>query len=524
MRQRTRLVINTLVNTAARFVAVAIQFVLIPFAIGILGRSYYGLWVIVGQIFAYTRLLDMGLRSAVEREVALRLSRGEPEKINPYVNTAAAYYLAAGLLVAVMTGIVAVYFGDWFKVEPEYLWSCRGMVLCAGLALALSIPQNAYAAVLSGLQRWDILSGSEVLADILRAALILALLSHVGVGGGLILMAAATAIPRLLAAFLRTLAALRLCEHVRVQPWKGQRVLLGGILGFGANSVLYMVTLAFGAQLAQILIGALMSTAEAADFAVAMLLLIGGHGFVVAFGLHARVVASKYDGEGNVRALRHLLLRSARYSGMVSLAGVIGLVVFVDPLLRLWVGGGSEYSGPEGTLLLDRIATTCRVLVLAYGLFWMQLPAHSVLTGMGRHRFPALIAVASWVVSMILVAIAASAVDANIEKVAWAMTLPIIPAFGVILPWYCCREIAQPIGAYLWEGYGIPMLGCLPAGVVGFLWNHYNPAHTWWTLIGELACCGLVLVLCGWFGVLAKDDRSPMIESVVAVYRRFLQR
>ena len=518
MRQRTRLTANSCFNVLARLVTVATRFVIIPFAIGVLGRGHYGVWVVVGQIFAYTRILDTGLRSAIARQVAVGLARNDYDKLNRHVNTAAGYYVIVGLLIVVLTGTISFFFPAWFDVDPELRSAARIMVLCSGLALACSVPQNAYSAVVTGFQRYDIICGSQILADLLRLALILLLLREVGVGGGLILLALASGGTALCAATLRTLAALRMCKHVRFEPWRADPSLLGGLMWFGINSLIYMMSVSVGVQLAQIVIGGLMSTAEAADFNIATMFLLAGHSFVVAFGISARVVASKYDGERNDKMLGHLLFRSTRYSGFVALAGMMILLLFSSSLLRLWIGG--EYPGVEGAATLERIASTCRILTIGYGLFWLLLPAYNVVNGMGRHKLPAMLAAAAGILSMSLVALLASTENATIERVAWGVVLPIIPVWGVVMPWYCCRETRQPIGAYVWEGFAIPAMGCVPAGVVGFLLNYYYPAPTWWVLIGQLACYATVLLVIGWFLGLAADDRLHMVDSVRSILRR----
>ncbi len=517
MRQRTLLIINSLVNTGARVVAIGVRFLLVPFIIGVIGDSNYGLWAVVGQIFAYTHFLDMGLRSAIAREVARRLGSGETDKINRYVNTAGAYYLVATLLILVMVVVVTACYTDWYEVDPEHVWYARAMVLVAGLAVAYAIPHNAYGAVLAGLQRYDIVSGAHVLEDVIRAGLIFALLGRVSIGWGLVLLAVATGGARAIGATLRSVAGIRLCEHVKFQPFRGDRSLLPGMFAFGVNSVIYSMSHTVGSQLALILIGACISPAHAAGFSLAVVLMTAAHSLILTFGISARVVASKYDGEKNEKMLRHLLLRSTRYGNLVTLAGVSVLVMFPSALLHLWMGGRFEGD-------LNAVAAACQVLAIGHGLFWLLLPGFNVVNGMGRHKFPAAVAVTAAIVSMIAVAILASRQGATLVSVSWGVTVPMIPIWAVVLPIYCCRVTGQPMGRYLWEGFAIPALGCLPAAVAAYLFNRYYGAATWWTLIWQLGCFAALLALSAWFFVLAADDRSQAVRSATGLLRRIRRR
>lgn len=518
MQQRSRLIVNSAFNVSARAVTIVSRFIIVPFAVAVLGRSHYGIWAVVGQIFAYSRILDMGLRSAVSREVALGLASGDHATMNRQINSAAGYYLAAGALVMTAAAGISVFFPGWFDVPSDMSAASRVMVLCSALGVACSIGMSGYAAVLVGMQRYDIVSGAQVLADLLRLALILLLLRQFSAGGGLIVLAASSGGTTAVAAILSALMALRLCAPIRFEPWRVDRTVLRGLMAFGVNSVIYMMAIGVGCQLAQIVVGAVIGTADAADFNVAMLFLLAAHAFVIAFGISTRVVASRYDGEARGDMIRKLLLRSTRYSGLFVLAGVVAIWLYSDSLFSLWIG--DEYGGVEGTAALARVGRTCRILLIGYGLFWLSMPGYNVLNGMGRHRFPAVVAGAAGLASMVLVTILALLPDASIHRVAWGVVVPAIPVWGLVLPWYCCRETGQPIGQYVWHGFAIPLLGCVPAGIIGFLCTRFWPATNWLTLIGQLAGCGCVLLLVAWFGVFAADDRAHLKSAVRGVLAR----
>ena len=518
MRQKTRLIVNSLVNVSAGIVGLGVRFVLVPFAIGILGQGPYGLWVVVGQMFAYLRILEMGLISAVAREVALHLGRGEPEEVDRYVNTAGAYYVFVGLATLVFTAVVAYFYTDWFEVEEQYCWHVRLMVVGAGLAIAYGVPQNAYAAMLGGIQRYEIVAGSAVLEHLTRLILVLILLPRVSLGWGLVVLGLSTAGTHAMGATIRTLSALRLCKYVKWRPWRGDRKLIWGMLSFGVNSVVFMMSLTVASQLAQILIAATMSPAQATDFSLAVILLTAGHSFVCTFSISTRVVASKYHGEQNEDMLRHLLLRSTRYCALVSIVGLLALTLFPEALLHLWVG--SKYEGAEGLAALDRVALSLRILAITYGLFWLTLPAFNVANGMGRHKLPALVAVLAAAVSMVVVVVITMRDGVTIDRVAWGVALPMVPAWALIVPCYCCRAIKQPIWGFVWQGYVRPALSCLPAGIAAYLFNRYDSAVTWWTLGWQLVLFGAVALGSAWFFVLAPDDRRHLLLPVTRLWQR----
>jgi len=518
MQQRTRLIVNSFANVSARLVTLAVGFVIIPFAIGVMGRSVYGTWIIVGQLFGYTRFLESGLRASVMRQVAMRIARGEHELLNRHVNTAGAYFLIVGLVIAVLTVVLCVFFPGWFDVDPDYRSSARIMVIVAGLALACTVPTYAYVSIAAGLQRYDIIAGTQIAADVLRLVLILFLLERVGIAGGMILLAVAAGGCTLLGALARTVMSFRLWKEARFHPWRPELPLLRGMVGFGINTVLFAVSVSAVSQFAQIMIGALMSTAQATDFRLAMEMILGANAFILACAVGIVPAASKYHGERNAEALRQLFVRSTRYVAVLTVVAVIGLSAFSPAFLTLWQG--DNYAGAEGAATLARIAKTCRILVVGHGLFWLMLPAFQVINGIGRNRVPAAVALVTGAVAMALILALSLRQDAEINDVAWGVVLPIIPAWAVLLPLYCCRVVGESVATFLLRGLGIPLLGCLPACLLALALAVYFPAASWRALLGQIAACGIVLLPLGWWMVAIPDDRLHIVASVRGTLRR----
>ncbi len=522
MQQSSRMMVNSLMNVIARVVTLAARFVIVPFAIGSLGRSAYGVWIVVGQIFAYLRLFEMGMRSSVTRETAVRIARGEHEELNRYVNSAAAYYFGVAGVIVLITTVVAIFYPSWFDVSPEQSAASRVMVMVTGVTLAATVPLFAYGAVAAGLQRYDIVSGTQILADIVRVAVIFALLKSFGVGGGMVLLAIASGGSMLLGAAVRTILTLRHWPQGRFEPWNADRALIPGMISFGVNTVIFVMFTSAAAQVAQILIAALISPAEATDFRNAMELIGGVHAFIMACAVTITPAAGKYFGEQNLPALRRLLVDGTRYGAVLAMTGVVGLFAFSDGFLRLWLG--SAYPGEEGTLALQRIAGTTRILAIGHGLFWMLLPAFHVVNGIGRHRFPAAIALVSGMSGVALVLTICLATTPGIEAVAWCVVLPIIPSWALVLPIYCCRVAGQPLREFVWEGLMIPALGCAPAALLSWWLPRLYEPNGWAALLAELAAFGVVLFTGFAWIVLGREERAGLWKMVLDVLPRLRRR
>ena len=60
---------NVLSNWVALVVTAVISFVLTPILVHGLGHFYYGLWILVGSLVDYFGLLDVGIRTTLQRFV-----------------------------------------------------------------------------------------------------------------------------------------------------------------------------------------------------------------------------------------------------------------------------------------------------------------------------------------------------------------------------------------------------------------------------------------------------------------------
>lgn len=516
MQQRTILILNSLTQLLSRAVTIGTRFFILPFAISVLGRAHYGVWIVVGQIFAYTRILEAGLRGAVVRHVAIGLARGDATTVDRYVNSASGYFAMIGLLVVGLTVGLSVVFPSWFHVAPEYAAHARIMVICSGVALAITIMQYAYTAVLSGMQREDFMSGTQLGTDLLMTLLIFGLLTRFDVGGGLVAMAVISGGCTLLGAFVRTWYALRICPSLTWRPWRIERPLVWEMAVFGINTVIYMMAVMVAAQLAQIVIGARISTAVATDFRVAMELISGVHTLVIAATIAVKAAAGRYSGMDDGDKLRMLCIRSTRYASIITFSGVLGLAVFGTTFLQLWQG--SNYPGAEGKQHLASMADTTRILAIGFGTFWLLMPTFNVVNGMGRHHFPARLALASGILSMMAVLIAAFRGSTAIETYALAVVAPVVPIYGVAMTLYGCRTIGESIANFLRQGLIVPLLGMIPAVLLGWWLNSQWPAATWLVLFGQLLVCGAVTFAATGIFVLIPDDR----QHVVALVRKKL--
>jgi O-antigen/teichoic acid export membrane protein len=173
---------NVLANYAGKAWSALMALVFIPVYIKFVGIEAYGLVGFFVALQVVFSLFDMGLSTALNRELA-RNPAGHDDNSRPrnLVRTLEIIYVlvAAGiaLLVAVLAPLIA---GYWISSNTLSVQSVSGAVQLMGLTIALQWPFALYSGGLLGLQKQVLLNGVTIIAATLRwggAALVLWLVS-----------------------------------------------------------------------------------------------------------------------------------------------------------------------------------------------------------------------------------------------------------------------------------------------------------------------------------------------------------
>jgi O-antigen/teichoic acid export membrane protein len=146
---------NLLANFAGRVWASGISLVFIPLYIRFLGIESYGLIGIYLSLMALFSILDMGLSTTLNRELArLSTAPGTEQEARDMVRSMEAVYWGIGFLVALATILLA-------PLVPRYWVNPKGVtadtvqraVMIMGFLIAFDWPAALYTGGLMGLQR-----------------------------------------------------------------------------------------------------------------------------------------------------------------------------------------------------------------------------------------------------------------------------------------------------------------------------------------------------------------------------------
>ena len=173
---------NMMANFGSKAWQALMSLIFVPFYIKFMGIESYGLIGLFISLQAVFSLMDMGLSTTINRELArLSLLPERALEMRDLVRTLELLYwgiaVFIGLVVVSLSGPIAHYWVNTGKLSPE---TVQQTLIIIGVVMALEWPLSLYSGGLMGLQRQVLLSGIHVFASALKsvgAVLILWLVS-----------------------------------------------------------------------------------------------------------------------------------------------------------------------------------------------------------------------------------------------------------------------------------------------------------------------------------------------------------
>ncbi|MBU0638914.1 MAG: oligosaccharide flippase family protein [Planctomycetes bacterium] len=485
MDQGKRLAVNTICNVSNLVVHAGVGFFLAPFILQHLGPERNGIWALAGSSLAYANLLSLGLNSAVNRWIPMYLVEKNYDGINRVVNTTLVVYGLGAAALAVFVAILAWGFPSWFDIAPEYHLAARLTVCFVGMGLTCMVGMNVFPAVLSGLQRYDLITGSAVVTEILR---VIAIVTAFFSGLGLIALGLASGLCHVVRNTLYVTMAWRKCPQLKIKPSLARWQVFREMFGYSVNTLMYACGQIIQSKAALILVGAAISTAAASDYYMP-LILVGVIGRVVQVGAAAmKPAATHLDTQERSEQVRRLYLMGTKYGLMIVLPIATLVLAFAPQIMRIWLKDDFVPVGPAILMILT-VAVTFRV--------W-HVPAFYVVVGLGKHRMFGLVTIITAVASVLMGLLLATAGDLGVIGVAIGFAVPdVLLALFVITP-YCCRNVEISVWKEI-TGSVVPALVASIPVIAALLVTraYFEPT----SLVGLMAVVGIAVgpALVGWW-------------------------
>lgn len=449
---------------------------LAPFILHHLGDTAFGIWVLIFSITGYYGLFDFGIRSSILRYFSRSLATNDREELGKIINTSLFAYTCVGVLTFVLTLALAPYLDKLFHITPEFHSTARSLLLTVGAAVALGFPLEISGSLLEGLQRFDIVNLSGIVATIVRGVLIVVALRH---GGGILSVALITVAAPLITAIVRGVIVQRICPL----PFGWQYVDRATFRKMAGYSSITFITIVAGRlkfKTDEIIIGSMMSAVAITYFNIGARIVDYAGLVVVGAAQIFLPMSSRSDAVGNTDALRRIFVLGNRFCALVILPICATLVILGKSVIEVWVG--KRYVATSYPILV--------IMIVATTLMWVQGASTRVLFGISKHRMLAVVTLIEGAANVVLSVLLVRPYGIIGDSLGTA--IPMFCSMVFFLPSHMCRQLGVQMRTYLREAYMLPVLLCFPMIAAMLLLKMWFAPHTFAQLAVHLSIASLV--------------------------------
>jgi O-antigen/teichoic acid export membrane protein len=478
---------NLAANWLGHGATIAVLFFLSPYIVHTLGKVEYGLWSLLTVLTGYMGLMDLGIRASTGRFIVLYLAKEDEKAVDETIRTALGFYSALGLFVVALGAVLGWMFPALFRSVPEeYHLIAQLLLPLLALNVLLSALQGVFASVLAAHERFDLARSVDITVLVLRAvATVTALwwgyritaLAVVSLGGHAAALAGSYVLAR------------HVYRPLRVWPMSCTKVRLRELFGYGLAAFVSRISYQIMGQTDLIIAGAAIGVSATAVYSVgAMLVFYSGrfleHIGATLFPALQRAVAREEAGD-----TRWLFLRTGRLWLVFGLLAYVGMIVFAEPFIRLWM------LGPQfDEASIRQAALVMQILAGSKLLFLFKGQSGSVLNAMGRVRLTAATVAVEAVLNLALSLLFVLGFGWGLAGIAGGTLAARLLAGTFIVPWYACAAARIPWRRYLLEVGGLGLAAGSLFALVCLGVRAMLPGGTWPLFFGQV---GLATALYG---------------------------
>ena len=345
---------------------------MLPFNVAYLGKSAYGLWVLVASVTVFFSMLDMGYGVAQVKFAALYRAKGDSGALNEIASTMFCVFTAIGLLTYAVAILLSINLEHFFHITPLQATTGRSVLLLISAYVAMGFPFSVFGGIVNGFQRMYLNGIVAVITALVVAVVNVAVLKA---GYGLLELVTATTAVKILSYFAYALNAYRVFPALRIRVHYFSWNRLREVTGFSSFILLIDLANKINYSTDAIVIGVFLSTSAVAVWAVAQRLIeivqrvsdqLNGALFPV-------VVESSTTRQ--IDKLQNILLQGTRLSLAMVIPMSTGLALLSPPVVTAWVG--PDYAGSVPVIYILGIAVAFRV---------GSATSAMLLKGSGQHR------------------------------------------------------------------------------------------------------------------------------------------
>lgn len=501
---RSRLVSNVSITWIGQMIYLVAGFVMPRMIDHKLGQEVLGVWDFCWSLVAYSRFVDFGITTSVNRYVGRLWAQRDIAGINRVVSSSTVALALTAMLMMLGTVIAVITLPYWFADRLNgYVGVTQKSVFCLGLMLSVNSAVGGYNGVLTGCHRWELQTMRNVGWYVIS---VIGMLFALWMGGGLVALAVITAFCTIMGHLTVVALAYRVCPGLKLRRADIHWATMKELYAYGGKALVPTISEMLLYQTASVLVMGSLGPGALAVFTRPRSLLRQVDALERKMAMILVPTTSSLEGAGQLQQIQHLMVKSVRYSIFLVLPMVVVLALFGGDLMQLWMGPDYRNWGLLAILGVGFLGTS------------VQTPIFSLLSGLNAHGRAGVFQLIGSALSVASVFVALKIFHGGVEWAALALTAPLLIVNLICLPMLLCRRLGLNLGTFYRKVAMHPVLYVLPFAacmVIGrLLFNSY-------IIEAVIACLAgaAFLVARYWTNVLPNRVKSSVLAVRAKVMR-----
>ncbi|MCK9332185.1 MAG: hypothetical protein M0Q19_03300 [Candidatus Cloacimonetes bacterium] len=331
---RKRMIINTVSNYGKMIISITISIFLTRILFLGLSREEYGFWALLWSIFGYSLLLDFGFGTAVQKHTSECNVNKDWNKFNRIVSTVFFTYALFAVLIIIFAILLSFNIQRVFGFDISNIDYFRNVTILFGIGSAICFPFGFFTEILRGLQKMharNIIQTTFLILNFVGMAIMVHLKLNLR---GMVFVALGT---NFLSSLTMMFTVQKLIPNFSIRWRYYDKSLLRSVMGFSLFAYLITFTNLIILKTDQLVISIFGSVALVAVYQISIRLADTYQKFSAQFLDNLGPVSATLFAAGNKSKMTEIMLQSNRLMGLISSMLVIPLLVFVKPLLNIWL-------------------------------------------------------------------------------------------------------------------------------------------------------------------------------------------
>lgn len=429
-------------------ITVILGFFLTPFVVHSLGRTGYGIWVLVGSFIGYYGLLNLGVSSAMTRYIARYSAQGDSKALNEVASTALTMFVVTGALGVLLSVVLAPVLADFFQVAEDQRAVFIRLLWMIGIATGIGFPSGVLGSLVTAREHFLAANILAITRELLRAGLTVLFLT---LGWGLLGIGLAPLVSTVVGILSNIILARIFAGDVKLRLMHANLKTLGMLLLYGGVTTVIAIADIMRSNLDSFVIAKWIGLSSVGIYGIAAAIL---HYVVRLITTGTGVLTPRFaalEGKGDREQLQQLLAKALAISSFLSFGACMAAIVFGKQFILWWVGG--EFAGAVPILW---ILATGSAFALA------QSPSIAFMYAVNKHHFYAIATILEAIANLSLSIILAYRY--GIVGVALGTLIPMLIVKIVVMPLYVSRIAGMTFRQYL-----MPMLPPAAVAISVFL-------------------------------------------------------